>query len=319
MKKILITGVSGFAGSFLAELLLKKEDCDIYGTSLSDSFSANIAHLQGKLQLLPVDLQDFERVKAVIGEVRPDEIYHLAALASPTKSFENPAHTITNNIAIEVNLFEAVKFHKLSDTKILITSSAEVYGIVARKDLPIDEDTPLRPTSPYAVSKIAQDFLGLQYHLASSMHIIRVRPFNHIGPRQTPQFVVARFASQIAAIEKGKAEPVIRVGNLETKRDFTDVTDMVRAYEQILEKGTAGDVYNIGSGTSHKISDILDKLLSFSTVKVTVEKDQNLFRPADNPDLVCDCSKMRKITGWEPGVTLDETLKNILDYWRSIG
>ncbi len=318
MKKILITGVSGFAGSFLAEFLLGKGDCEVFGTSLSESFSENISHLQGKLKLRAVDLQDFDRVKEIVGEVKPDEIYHLAALASPTKSFVNPAATLTNNIAIEVNLFEAVKFHNLLSTKILVTSSAEVYGLVDQKNLPINEDVPLRPTSPYAVSKIAQDFLGWQYHFASGMHIIRVRPFNHIGPRQTPQFVVARFASQISDIEKGKSAPTLQVGNLDTKRDFTDVRDMVEAYTLILEKGEAGDVYNIGSGVSHKISDILEKLLSFSRVKVTVEKDPQLSRPADNPDLVCDASKMREITGWIPKIPLDTTLKNILDYWRSI-
>ncbi|MDE2590663.1 MAG: GDP-mannose 4,6-dehydratase, partial [Patescibacteria group bacterium] len=295
-----------------------QEDCEVYGTSLSETFPQSIISLKEKLHLVGVDLQDFERVKRIIGEIKPDEIYHLAALASPTKSFANPVETITNNVAIEINLFEAVKFHSLFQTKILITSSAEVYGIVDKNDLPMDEDTPLRPTSPYAVSKIAQDFLGFQYHQAAKLHIIRVRPFNHIGPRQTPQFVVARFASQIVDIEKGKIEPIIRVGNLDTKRDFTDVKDMVRAYRMILEKGTPGEVYNIGSGVSYKISDILEKLLSLSTVKVTVEKDPNLYRPADNPELVCDSSKMKQMTGWEPKVSLDETLKNTLDYWRSI-
>lgn len=318
MKKILITGASGFAGSFLAEYLLNSGDCEVYGTSLSETFSDNIVSLKDKLHLVAVDLQDFERVKQIIGDIKPDEIYHLAALASPTKSFANPTETITNNVAIEINLFEAVKVHNLLQTKILITSSAEVYGIVAQNDLPIDEETPLKPTSPYAVSKIAQDFLGFQYHQAAKLPIIRVRPFNHIGPRQTPQFVVARFASQIASIEKGKIEPIIRVGNLDTKRDFTDVKDMVRAYTMILEKGTAGDVYNIGSGVSYKISDILDKLLALSTVKVTIEKDPDLYRPADNPELICDCSKMKLVTGWEPKVSLDETLKNTLDYWRSV-
>lgn len=318
MKKILITGVAGFAGSFLAQSFIEKGDCEVYGTSLSNTFSENITSLEGKLRLIPVDLQDSERVKEIIGDVTPDEIYHLAALASPTKSFASPVYTITNNIAIEANLFEAIKFHKLFSTRILITSSAEIYGIVDKKDLPMDEDTPLRPTSPYAVSKIAQDFLGLQYYLAEKMHIIRVRPFNHIGPRQSTQFVVARFASQIANIEKGGTDPIIRVGNLDTKRDFTDVKDMVEAYCLLLEKGNPGEAYNVGSGISYKISDILEKLLSFSTVKVQVERDPNLYRPADNPELVCDYTKMHQITGWKPKIGIDETLKNILDYWRRI-
>jgi GDP-4-dehydro-6-deoxy-D-mannose reductase len=199
-----------------------------------------------------------------------------------------------------------------------VVASAEVYGSVTKEDLPMGEDTPLNPTNPYAVSKLAQDFLGLQYFLSYGIKTIRVRPFNHVGPRQAPNFVISSFAQKIAEIEKGKREPILPVGNLEAKRDFTDVRDMVKAYSLIMEKGEFGEVYNIGSGRSYKISEILEMLLSFSSVKITVEIDKSLFRPIDDPELVCDSTKINKTTGWKAEIPLEETLKDTLDYWRNI-
>jgi len=174
------------------------------------------------------------------------------------------------------------------------------------------------PTNPYAVSKIAQDFLGLQYFLSYGLKIVRVRPFNHIGPRQSPRFVVPSFAKQIAEIEKGKKENILHVGNLSSRRDFTDVRDMVAAYLLSLEKGDLGDVYNIGSGVSRQISKMLDMLLSLSSKKIDVEIDKSLFRPKDDPELVCDKSKFTKQTGWEPKIEIEKTLKDTLDYYRNI-
>jgi GDP-4-dehydro-6-deoxy-D-mannose reductase len=199
-----------------------------------------------------------------------------------------------------------------------VVASAEVYGCVKKEDLPIDEETPLNPTNPYAVSKLTQDFLGLQYHLSYGLKTLRVRPFNHVGPRQSPNFVVSTFAQKIVEIEKGKREPVLPVGNLQAKRDFTDVRDVVKVYSLLMEKGEFGEVYNIGSGVSYKIAEILEKLLSISKVKITVKVDKSLFRPIDDPDLVCDVTKVTKLTGWRPEIPIEKTLKDTLDYWRNI-
>lgn len=318
MKKVLITGITGFAGSYLAEQLLLGKKYDISGTYLFEESLGNVKSVKDKLNLIKADLSEEKSVFKIIKDVSPDIIFHLAALTSPADSFKNPIATLNNNISLQVNLLEAVRKLDLLDTKILITSSADIYGIVKKEDLPIDEQTQLMPANPYSVSKIAQDFLGLSYFLSYKLKIIRVRPFNHIGPRQSPNFVVASFAKQIAEIEKGKREPILHVGNIETRRDFTNVKDMVRAYILAIEKGKDGEVYNIGSGVSYKISDILNKLISMSSSKIEIEKDEALFRPGDTPDLVCDARKFIELTGWKPQISIDTTLKNTLDYWRNI-
>ncbi len=318
MKKALITGVSGFAGSFLAEYLTEKNTYTIAGTYLSESSKENVASIGEKLSLTKVDLMDREKVFELIKNESPDVLFHLAALSSPAESFKDPSRTINNNIVGEINLLESIREAGLTETRILIISSAEVYGVVSQEDLPVDEETELRPASPYAVSKIAQDFLGLQYYYAHQLPIIRVRPFNHIGPRQAPNFVVSSFAKQIAEIEKKKSPPVLHVGNLSAKRDFTDVRDIVHAYELLIEKGIPGDVYNLGTGKSYRISDVLQILLSLSSVSITVTEDKALFRPGDLPDNVCDRTKITKVTGWEPKITLEQSLRDTLDYWRNI-
>lgn len=318
MKRVLITGATGFAGSYLAQRLLSTKRYSVSGTYLIEESLKNVDVIRSNLNLFKADLSNEKKVSDIIKEVSPSVIFHLAALTSPADSFKNPAETLTNNISLQINLMEAVRKNNLLNTKILIVSSGEIHGIVKKEDLPIDEETPLRPTNPYSVSKIAQDFLGLTYFLTYKLKIIRVRPFNHIGPMQSPHFVVSSFAKQIAEIEKGKREPYLRVGDLETKRDFTDVRDMVNAYVLAVEKGKEGDVYNIGSGVSYKISDILDKLLSMSSSKIEIRKDTALLRPSDNPELVCDNSKFTRLTNWKPLITIDETLKNTLDYWREM-
>jgi len=318
MKKVLITGITGFAGSYLAEHLISAKEYDISGTYLFEKSLSNTEQIKGNLNLIKADLSDEKSVFKIIKDVSPSIIFHLAALTSPADSFKNPTETLTNNISLQINLMEAVRKCNLFNTKILVVSSGEIYGIVEKEDLPIDEKVSLTPTNPYSVSKIAQDFLGLTYFLSYKLKIIRVRPFNHIGPRQSPHFVVSSFAKQIAEIEKDKREPVLHVGNLEAKRDFTNVKDMVRAYALAIEKGRYGEVYNIGSGISYKISDILNKLISMSSSKIKVEKDKALFRPNDIPDLVCDASKFTKLTGWRPQISIETTLKETLDYWRNI-
>ncbi len=318
MKNILITGISGFAGSFLVEYLASQNKGKISGTYLEEASLSNIENVKTKVNLFKLNLTDEKKVFDIVKETKPDLIFHLAALTSPKASFDNPFETIRNNVKAQINLLEVIRKLKLFNTRILVISSAEVYGIVGKKDLPIDEDTKLMPASPYAVSKITQDFLALQYFLSYNIKIIRVRPFNHIGPRQMPYFVVSAFAKKIAEIEKGKTDNTLSVGNLDSKRDFTDVRDMVKAYFLAIEKGGDGEVYNIGSGKSYMISEILDKMLSLSKTKIKVRVDESLLRPSDNPDLLCDSSKFTNLTGWKPEIPIDKTLKDTLDYWRDI-
>ncbi|MBI4089606.1 MAG: GDP-mannose 4,6-dehydratase [Candidatus Levybacteria bacterium] len=318
MTKVLITGVTGFAGSYLAKHLLLTGKFDISGTYLLEESLKNIQEIKDKLNLIKIDLSRTKNVFDMIKNTSPAIIFHLAALTSPFDSFNNPIQTLNNNISLQVNLLESVRKNNLFKTKILIVSSADIYGLVKEKYLPIDEETPLMPTSPYSVSKIAQDFLGLSYFLAYRLKIVRVRPFNHIGPKQSPHFVVSSFAKQISEIEKGKKEPILRVGNLEAKRDFTDVRDMVNAYVLATQKGKDGEVYNLGSGRAYKISEILEKLVSLSFSKIKVVEDKTLFRPNDNPQLVCNADKFTKLTGWRPQIPLATTLKETLDYWRKM-
>ncbi|HVZ67120.1 MAG TPA: GDP-mannose 4,6-dehydratase [Patescibacteria group bacterium] len=318
MKKALITGITGFAGSFLAENLVSTGEYEVSGTYLSDSSVNNVSSISDKVTLHKVDLQIEEEVNDLISNLKPDFIFHLAALTSPAESFKNPSEFINNNIDVEINLLEAVRRADIKP-RILIVSSAETYGAVKSGDLPINENTPMMPVNPYAVSKLAQDRLGYQYFAAYKIPIVIIRPFNHIGPKQSPDFVVSSFAKKIAEIESGKTEPILKVGNLTAKRDFTDVKDMVEAYRLLLEKGEEGEAYNAGSGKSTEIKSILDTLLSFSDKQIAVEVDDSLLRPIDVPELVCDNTKIKAATGWEPKIPLEQTLKEVLDYWRSQG
>lgn len=317
-KKILITGASGFVGSHLVNLLIQNGEKNIIGTYFSADSLLNLGENKDKIEAIKVNLTDPREVSDLIAKIKPDVLYHLAAFTSPQDSFDSPNETVINNISCQINILEEIKKNDLKNTKILIVSSAEVYGLVEKKDLPIDENTPFNPTNPYAVSKLAQDYLGRQYFLAHDLKIIRVRPFNHVGPGQSPNFVVSAFAKKIVEIEKGKREPVLPTGNLNSKRDFTDVRDTIRAYTLLMEKGQDGEVYNIGSGVSHKISEILDMLLSYSKTEIKIESDKTLLRPIDNPELVCNYSKLKDLTGWTPTIPIEKTLRDTLDYWRNI-
>jgi GDP-4-dehydro-6-deoxy-D-mannose reductase len=315
MKKVLITGASGFVGSHLIEYLLQNENMyEIHGTYNSQLPS----NPQDNVTFHQVNFLNKDNVNELIKNVQPEVVYHLAGQASIPDSIKNPVETFHINVDSQLNLFTSLLENKMLDTKILLITSADVYGLITPEDLPVDEETPFRPANPYAVSKITQDYLGQQFYLSYKLPVIRVRPYNHIGTRQSPKFVVSDFAKQTAEIEKNKREPILMVGNLESRRDFTDVRDIVRAYVAALEKGDVGDVYNIGSGVSHSVSEILDMLLSLSTTKIEVKIDHARFRPAEVPEVVCDVSKFHGKTGWKPEISLDQTIKETLDYWRNI-
>jgi GDP-4-dehydro-6-deoxy-D-mannose reductase len=316
MKKILITGTSGFAGSHLAEYLVSQNNYSISGTYNTNKTQKNLENIQDSLDLHQIDLTDYEGVKRLVDTVKPEIIYHLAAFPSPAESFKNPSAFLTNNISAELNILEATKALGLLTTRILIVSSSEMYGAVLPDDLPINEDTPLRPVSPYGVSKIAQDYLGLQYFMAYQMPIVRVRPFGHIGPRLSPEFAVSAFSKKIAEIEKGIREPILHVGNLESKRDLTDVRDMVKAYALLAEKGIDGEVYNAGKGESYQMKVLLEKLLSLSSINVEVKEDSSLLRPNDIPELRCDTTKIEGAIGWKAEIPLEKSLEDTLNYWR---
>ncbi len=313
-KKALITGVTGFAGSHLAELLLK-EGVQVHGIQRWRSKNDNIVHIINKIYFHEADLLDAHSLYKVIDEVRPNYIFHLAAQSYVQSSWASPANTLEVNIIGSVHLFEAVRKSGL-DIVIQIACSSEEYGKVKKSELPIKETNPLRPLSPYAVSKLAMDYLGYQYYESYNMKIIRTRGFNHTGPRRGDVFSESTFAKQIAEIEKGKREPVVLVGNLEAVRDYTDVRDMVRAYYLAVQRCQPGEVYNISTGRGWKIKDVLDILLSMSKKKIKVVKDKNRMRPSDVEILIGDATKFKKQTGWEPEIPFKKTLQDLLDYWR---
>ncbi len=314
--KVLITGITGFAGSHLAEYLLARQpQVKVCGLVRWRSRMENIQTVRDRIELHEADLKDMVSLQKCLALIRPDYIFHLAAQSFVPTSWRLPAETLAINALGQVNLFEAVLSLKL-DPKIQVAGSSEEYGHVNSDEVPMKETNPLRPLSPYAVSKVTQDLLGYQYFQSYGLRVVRTRGFNHTGPRRGEVFVTSTFAKQIAEVEKKKREPVILVGNLEAKRDFTDVRDIVRAYWLSLEKGQPGEVYNIGTGRAITMREVLDRLLALSKVKVRVEVDPARLRPSDVPILEPDCSKFVKLTGWKPEIPFSQTLSDLLDYWR---
>ncbi|MFC2108307.1 GDP-mannose 4,6-dehydratase [Candidatus Bipolaricaulota bacterium] len=313
MTKALITGIKGFAGSHLAELLLAQGYC-VAGLDHALDVAPSIEHIRDSLELCECDLRDSGRLNEVVSLTKPDEIYHLAAIAHVPTSYRDVRLTFDVNLNGSLSLFEAVRSADW-DIKILYVGSASEYGDVREEEIPIDEDVLLRPVDPYSASKASADLLAYQYFRSFDMHIVRVRPFNHIGPRQSPEYVVSSFAKQIAEIDKSLKAPVMIVGNLEARRDFTDVRDMVRGYWFALQKGEPGEAYNICSGKAISIREVVNRLLKLSEKEIKIEQDVKRLRPADIPLLLGDSAKFRETTGWRLDIRFEKTLKDTLDYW----
>ena len=314
LVRILITGAGGFVGHHLsAHIGAVQPSARLTGTTLLPSETVHKSVRDQKR----IDLKDYARVLAMLADCRPDAIYHLAAQAFVPRSFQYPWETLENNIRAQLNIIIACLELDIRP-RILIVSSAEIYGAVDSDQLPINEETAIRPTNPYSVSKVAQDMLGFQYYLSHGLPIMRARPFNHIGPGQNERFVAPAFARQIAAIEEGRGETVINVGNLAAKRDFTDVRDIVRAYHTIVEAGKPGEAYNIASGVAYSIRHLLDTLLGMTDIEIEVRVDPSRLRPVDVPEIRGDSSKLRCDTGWQPSLSFEETLHDVLAECRRL-
>lgn len=311
--RALITGINGFVGGHLAECLVG-HGWNVWGMARQQRLS--LPHLQEQVHLLVGDAQHVDALAAVIDQARPDVIYHLAGQANVHRSFSEPEYTLQANMLPQLHLFQAL-IQRDHHPIVVIAGSNEIYGRIDPNDLPVDEDTSLRPVSPYAVSKAVQDMLAYQYHVTNKLRTVRMRPFNHIGPRQSEHFVSSAFAAQIARIEAGQQEPLLQVGNLAAERDFTDVRDMACAYMLAATDQAVGKAYNVGSGRSISIQHLLDTLLSLSTCPIEVRSDPQRMRPADVPYVVCDNRRFCQDTGWQPQIPIERTLHDILDYWRT--
>jgi GDP-4-dehydro-6-deoxy-D-mannose reductase len=303
--KVFITGINGFVGKHLSNFLLSKE-FEVSGIDISDNFEGD-----NKVKYYKTNILDFDKLKQIINEIKPDLIFHLAGFSSVKMSFEQPELCKKINVSGTKNLLDSILEAK-TNSKLLIISSADVYGIP--KSIPISETAELNPISPYGESRKEQEELCEEYK--EKLQIIISRSFPHIGPDQKSIFVVADFAKQIAEIEKEIREPIIEVGNLEVKRDFTDVRDMVKSYLLALEKGQPREIYNICSAKAYSIKQILDILLSMTDIKIEIKQDPNKIRKSDIPVLVGDNSKFVNQTGWHPEIPIEKTLKDILAYWR---
>jgi GDP-4-dehydro-6-deoxy-D-mannose reductase len=316
MRRVLVTGVTGFAGSHLVDFILERGDCEIYGIRRWRSRTENIEHFKDRITLLECDLRDASSTRDVLEKVRPEFIFHLAAQSFVPTSWSAPAESLTTNVLGQLHIYEAVRRLGVK-CRIQIACSSEEYGLVHENELPIKETNPLRPLSPYAVSKVGQDMLAYQYWMSWKVDSVRTRGFNHEGPRRGPVFVASDFAKQIADIEKGRRQPILCVGNLDAKRDFTDVRDIVRGYWMALEKCEPGEVYNLCSGKAWSIRQVLDHLLGMTKTKIEVRQDPARLRPSDVPVLLGDHSKFTQATGWKPTIPFEQTLRDMLDYWRA--
>lgn len=315
---ILITGGTGFAGSHLVEYLLSQGETNLHVTTLPSSIKTN----ESAPWLIPserihgLDLMDKTAVTDLIRDVRPTQIYHLAAISEVGSSFKIADKVLVNNTLLQINLLEAIRDFS-PQTRVLTIGSAQEYDV--HQPIPvtgIDEHHPLGPGNPYAVSKVMQDLLALSYFYSYHLDVVRVRPFNHIGERQSALFAIPSFAEQIVHVEKGIKES-IKIGNLNAVRDFTDVKDIVRGYVTLMTHGLTGEVYNIGSGHGITMQTVLDILVSLSHTSIKIESDPEKFRPQDAAQIVANISKINTL-GWQPEIPLRETLERVIEYWRAL-
>jgi GDP-mannose 4,6-dehydratase len=321
--KVIITGITGFVGSHLADYIIENHpQTEIFGTKRWRSPMENIAHIIDKIILIDCDLRDLPSCIHTLNEVKPDAIFHLAAQSYVPYSYIAPVDSLMTNVIGTANLLEAVRICGINPV-IHVCSSSEVYGQVQPDEIPIKETNPLRPASPYAVSKVGEDMLGWQYFTAWNLQTIRTRMFTHTGPRRGEVFVTSNFAKQIARIEKGIQEPVIKTGNLDSVRTFADVRDTVRAYWLMIEKYfegkvAAGEVYNIGGTTTMTVGDMLNKLLDLARIKqkVSIEVEKERLRPADVTLQIPCIDKFIEHTGWTPTIPFETTMNDLLNYWR---
>ncbi len=309
--RLLITGVGGFVGRHLAHTLARETDWELWGWARRP-----VNGLPDRLQVAQVDLRDPEAVRQGLARLLPEGIIHLAAQSDVGESWRDPWGTFETNVRGTLNLLEGIRALGLRP-RILVVTSNEVYGFIRPEEVPIREDQPFRPANPYGVSKAAQDWLAALYAAAYAMPVVRARPFNHIGPGQDPRFVVPSFARQIAWIEAGLQEPVLRVGNLEAQRDFTDVRDVVRAYRLLLERGEPGEAYNIGSGRPRAIREVLEALLAMTPARVRVEVDPQRVRPVEVLISAADIARIRERLGWQPTISFEQSLRDVLEEWRA--
>jgi GDP-4-dehydro-6-deoxy-D-mannose reductase len=313
--RILITGVTGFAGGFLAEALLESADVKLAGIGRENRWRSEMNHLSDRVELYGVDLCDSDKIETLLRNLQPEQIYHLAGYAHVGRSFHEPQLTWKGNLDATLALYDAV--HRWGGKpRILYISSGQIYGEPESPDQAFNERSPLRPSSPYSASKAAADLTSYQYTRSPGLDIVRVRPFNHIGPRQSPDFAVAHFAQQIADIERNHRPPLLETGNLSPLRDLTDVRDMVRAYILLMKKGRTGEVYNAAAGEVHSMQSVLDRLLRLARVQVEVRQQASQVRATDVSVIRADAGKLRREIGWLPAIPLDQTLADTLEYWR---
>lgn len=317
-ERILITGITGFVGSHLADYLVERGGSDIYGLKRPNSQLRNIHHLSESVSLINGDLIDQTSLVSLLREVKPDQIYHLGAMSWVSPSWDMPAAYMQTNAIGTINLFEAMRLVGCK-ARVLISCTPEEFGDVPSEMIPITEETRVEPINPYAASKAAQDMISIVYASSYGMDVVRTRAFNHEGPRRDILGANASFANQIARIERGLQPPVIKVGNLEATRNFTDVQDLVKAYFLAMQKGLSSELYLIGSQNIYTMRQCLETLISLSpeAESISVETDPDLIRPTELMTFIGDFSKFHNLTGWEPEIPFEQTMLSVLDYWRA--